>query len=215
MKRRFTLIELLIVVAIIAILAAILLPALNQARNKAKTLRCLSQVREVGFALLCYTEDNKGYFPPYNLIGNVTNGLWWANLLEKSQLITVPAWRDKNAGCAKAGILVCPAVTKITFVPGIGPASPVAAYGKSAKTSQVRKPSETISCGDTPSLADGSSAEGNLYPANPPSYLYNSNRWIIRHGGMTNVAFVDGHALSTPDAPLRHNVNKWLTSVGF
>ena len=212
-KTAFTLIELLVVIAIIAILASMLLPALNQARTRAKTTKCLGQVREVGTALLLYTEENEGYFPPYNLVGNVSNGLWWANLLEKSKLITVPAWRDKNSGCAKAGILACPAITNFTFFPGIGPASPVAAYGSSTKISRVTKASQTITCGDTPSLPDGSSAEGNLYKANPPSYLYNNGRCIIRHGGMTNVAFADGHALSTQDTPLRYNVNKWLDKV--
>ena len=202
-----------VVIAIIAILASMLLPALNQARTRAKTTKCLGQVREVGTALLLYTEENEGYFPPYNLVGNVSNGLWWANLLEKSKLITVPAWRDKNSGCAKAGILACPAITNFTFFPGIGPASPVAAYGSSTKISRVTKASQTITCGDTPSLPDGSSAEGNLYKANPPSYLYNNGRCIIRHGGMTNVAFADGHALSTQDTPLRYNVNKWLDKV--
>ena len=52
-----------------------------------------------------------------------------------------------------------------------------------------------------------------MYKANPPSYLYNNGRCIIRHGGMTNVAFADGHALSTQDTPLRYNVNKWLDKV--
>ena len=59
----FTLVELLVVIGIIALLIGLLLPALNKARESAKTVQCASNMRQIGIGMRFYTDSNKDYFP--------------------------------------------------------------------------------------------------------------------------------------------------------
>ncbi len=63
-KRNFTLIELLVVIAIIAILAAMLLPALNSARERARASNCLNNLKQLGTLISMYTTDNQDFLIP-------------------------------------------------------------------------------------------------------------------------------------------------------
>ncbi len=74
-RRRFTLIELLVVISIIAILVAMLLPALNGAREKARDSSCKSKLKQIGYAMISYTDDNKDFFP-YSASSRVQGKCW-------------------------------------------------------------------------------------------------------------------------------------------
>ena len=113
-KRGFTLIELLVVIAIIGVLAGLLLPALSKARDRAKIVKCKSNVKQISYGFQMYMDDNNDYLPPCG--GEpplpAPPPFEWDQYLKWFHLLAdyVDKKPAKQGGILKSAVWTCPSV---------------------------------------------------------------------------------------------------------
>lgn len=217
--RSFTLIELLIVIAIIAILAAMLLPALNKARESAFKIACAANHKTLTSAAIQYNMDNQDYFHAPTAANSY-------NTIYRMSAYVLPPYLGKKIGENAAGgllrkgekvngywlyhytskVLICPGkkldqTRDVTIYTnnyswnqqlGSGPNYNTSYTWLHQKLGSVRKPSQILMFGDAGGERWGAYNTLERDPIANSSYSQYATQ--VRHGNMVLFSYTDGHA---------------------
>ena len=223
-EHRLTLIESLVVIAIIAILASILLPALNQARERARSADCISRIRQTMSAALMYTQDNDDAFPVFSYqesIGWITTSFILSSKVLKRTYIPRDAvyctsrppelFGDKTSELESVPYFYMYAVS---YVPsnikldelGFGGGFQSTASDEIYKIPRMKRLSSFVILADACRTFESGTVKGKpchvFYPTSP-GVQYQLSPW---HANRASVAYMDGHAaLETPQEIKEHN----------
>ena len=211
----FTLVELLVVIGIIALLIAILLPALGRARDQARTVNCMSNLRQIGTATNAWVSDNKygGTIATVQGVPAKDTYVYYYGTAPLNPSLGPPPTKDGflYPYLKDVRIFECPEIEPLDLPPG-DPGGVKCSYGTNGndilgKFVKMRRPAETLMLGDyiavdytTGTLTRGGGLQiirspkaGTPIP--PPAFH-------ARHRGKGNVLWYDGHVTSMEYYPV-------------
>ncbi len=221
--REFTLVELLVVIAVIAILAGMLLPALNSARAKAHAISCVSNMKQIGVAAIGYVQDNDDYWCPAAADGPTYPNSSWNDDINYENNWLVLLWPSLKSGTFPTdnaplkSPAICPGGEKdiFYFQKKSRPITNLAwngrvGYARSAykplRLSRNKYPTKTATLSDVKNiLEDGTpcAGEDGIATVGTSNSRFYHNADSVKHctsmrhpGGTDNILFVDGHVES-------------------
>ncbi|MEO7715979.1 MAG: DUF1559 domain-containing protein [Capsulimonas sp.] len=208
-KSGFTLIELLVVIAIIAILAAILFPVFAKAREKARQISCVSNLKQIGLGIMQYTQDNDEILPMAR-INDGKNSPWQEQIMpyvKSTGVFKCPSNSDKALVNGSATVPTSYVASHGGFnnnylYGGPGPINPDKTYGwgsldGAVSLAAIQSPAQVIQAGEVTSRTD-------------PEFWDNVNDMkFINHTTLTNFLFCDGHVKSLHPVDTGRTVNMW------
>lgn len=218
MKCSFSMVELLVVIAVILILASMLLPALGKAREKAKSMDCINRLKQIGSGVQFYIDDNGGWITPMG-VGVSTGTKDWTCLIQEylgrriNGVGSPPGKQDQFFYCPVNTTIQWPAIVQSPFLTNYCSNDTVMGYRYSPanlldradcpgrKIDMIKQPSRTFLMADGNGLSSqklkvyalsqingAAGIECLIFPAHMPQF---------------NTLFVDGHCkgLTLNDIP--------------
>jgi len=212
LRRAYSLIEILVSIACIAALIALLFPAINRVRDQSKTIKCASNLRQIGMAAQLWSSDNGNRILP---VYNPNPGTTALSMNKWPGLLAPYLGRTSTNAIAspqEMPIYTCPAspgrwgygqnYNYLSWVLNVSGIEQWVTYA------QITKPSQTVFIVDNYNPTDP--ASWNAYVRPPSLKGLNDQLPSFRHpGGLANVLWVDGHVSAITQDELMKNDDLW------